>query len=120
MGRMRFKAGGRTARRVPGEMNGTERSYFETVLKPRQLAGEIVRIDFEKHTFKLADDTRYTPDFWCLMADGTVEIHEVKGFMEDDALVKIKVAASMFPEFRFLSMSKRPKKDGGGWNQREF
>jgi hypothetical protein len=117
---MRFRAGGRTARRVPGEMNGTERSYFETILKPRQLAGEIVRIDFEKHTFKLADDTRYTPDFWCLMADGTVEIHEVKGFMEDDALVKIKVAASMFPEFRFLSMSKRPKKDGGGWTEREF
>jgi hypothetical protein len=47
--------------------------------------------------FRLADNTFYTPDFMVVMADGLLEAHEVKGFWEDDARVKIKVAASLFP-----------------------
>jgi hypothetical protein len=51
--------------------------------------------------FSLGDDTRYTPDFMVIKNDGTIEFHEVKGFMRPAARVKIKVAARMFPWFRW-------------------
>lgn len=101
-----------------GVMNGTERAYHEH-LTQRQHAGEIAWFKFEGMTFKLADDTRYTPDFAVMLADGQMEIHEVKGFWTDDARVKIKVAAELFP-FAFIAIKKKAKKDGGGWESEVF
>jgi len=46
-------------------------------------------------------------------------MHEVKGFWQDDARVKIKVAADMYP-FRFIAVKPRAKKDGGGWQTEAF
>lgn len=111
-------AKGRAVRRHPGEMNKTETAYA-THLDQRIAAGEIAAYWFERLTLKLAADTRYTPDFMVQLHCGTIEIHEVKGFWEDDALVKIKVAASLFP-FRFIAVSAIAKKAGGGWSIREF
>lgn len=103
----------------PGVMNGTEAAYAE-VLELRKLAGnDIDWYAFEAITLKLAQDTRYTPDFVVMRHDGLMEMHETKGFWQDDAKVKIKVAAEKFP-FRFLAAKKRPKKDGGGWEVTEF
>jgi hypothetical protein len=48
-----------------------------------------------------------------------LEMHEVKGFWQDDARVKIKVAASIYP-FRFVAVTARAKKHGGGWAVEEF
>lgn len=101
-----------------GEMNATEREYAR-VLELRRQAGQIDWFKFEGITFKLADDTRYTPDFAVLNADGTLEMHEVKGHFVDDAKVKVKVAADMFP-VRFVVVKKRRKKDGGGWEVEYF
>ena len=70
---------------------------------------------FEGVTFKLADDTRYTPDFAVQTTSGQIEFHEVKGFWRDDARVKIKVASKMFP-FRFLAVTK----EKAGWKVEEF
>jgi len=59
----------------------------------------------EPMTFRLAGRTRYTPDFgvWPHPAsDWRFTLCEVKGFMRDDASVKIKVAADLFPQFRWL------------------
>lgn len=109
---------GRTVRRVSGAMNGTEAAYA-IHLDTLKAAREIVDYWFESMTFKLADGCRYTPDFVVLMADGMIEVHEVKGHWEDDALVKIKVAAELFP-FRFLAVQKIAQKAGGGWAIREF
>ena len=67
----------------------------------------------------LADNTFYTGDFAVQAADEVVEIHEVKGFWQDDARVKIKVAASLYP-FRFFAVKPVAKKDGGGWKREEF
>jgi hypothetical protein len=107
-------ARGRT-RRTPGTMNKTEAAYAAT-LELRKAAGELLGYWYEAVTFKLAKDTRYTPDFLVQLADGTLEAHEVKGFWEDDARVKIKVAASMFPVL-FRAMKPKPKKHGGGWEE---
>jgi len=105
-------------RRTPGTMNKAEAAYAGT-LEVRKAAGELIGYWYEAVTFKLAKDTRYTPDFLVQLADGTLEAHEVKGFWEDDARVKIKVAASMFPVL-FRAMKPRAKKHGGGWEEEVF
>lgn len=112
----RFAHGRR--RHEPGTMNKTEARYA-SVLEARKLAGEVIWYSFEAVTFRLAKRTSYTPDFLVMLADGTLECHECKGFWEDDARVKIKVAAEKFP-FRFVAMRELPKKEGGGWASEEL
>ena len=109
---------GARGRRVPGEMNGTETRY-SVELEGRKRLGEIEWYAFEAITFKLGKDCRYTPDFIVMLPDGLLEAHEVKGRWEDDALVKVRVAAAMFP-FRFVALEAQPKKLGGGFKTREF
>lgn len=54
-----------------------------------------------------------------MRANGEMEAHEVKGFWTDDARVKIKVAASLFP-FKFVAVKVQSQKNGGGWAIEEF
>lgn len=96
-----------------GAMNKTEAAY-ESHLKMRKHLNEVAWYKFEGMKFRLADSTFYTPDFAVMLADGRMELHEVKGFWTDDARVKIKVAASLYP-FQFIAI----KKSGDGW-QSEF
>lgn len=101
-----------------GKMNNTEKAY-DRHLALRLQAGEIIWYCFEGIKFRLADKTFYTPDFPVLTASGLMEIHEVKGYWTDDARVKIKVAAEMYP-FRFLAVKKRTRKQGRGWDIETF
>ena len=80
-------------------------------------AGLILWHKFEPLKLRFADNTFYTPDFAVLPASTRViELHEVKGFWRDDARVKIKVAASLFP-FRFIAVTLHKR---GGWMVKEF
>ena len=97
-----------------GEMNNTEAAY-EQELSLRRKVGEIAWYRFEGLKFRLADNTFYTPDFAVMLKDGTLEAHEVKGFWQDDARVKIKVAAEMYP-IRFIAVTKKH----GLWELEEF
>ena len=97
-----------------GKMNKSEAAYADHLEKRRHL-GEIVRWRFEPMKFRLADKTFYTPDFLVTMP-GHLECHEFKGFMEEDANVKIKVVAEMFPEFLFIIV----KKEKGVFTFREL
>lgn len=108
-------------RHTPGQMNGTESAYAE-LLQIRKLAGEIIDWQFEAITFKLADDTRYTPDFTVYLADGSMEFIDAKGGgpIDPKSLVKIKCAAEKFWMFRFVMEQKQAKKHGGGWKRKEF
>ncbi|MCO6539869.1 MAG: DUF1064 domain-containing protein [Gilliamella sp.] len=101
-----------------GQMNKTETEYYQ-YLKTLEQANEIIWFKFEGLKFKLANNTTYTPDFVVMNKDGLIELHEVKGFWMDDARVKIKVAADMYP-FKFLAIKKKAKKLGGGWEIEEF
>lgn len=93
---------GKTAH-ARGEPNQTERRYRDEFLIPRILSGEIAECVFEGKTFELAHRCNYTPDWHVVRADGKVECHEVKGAMVwDDARVKLKVAARMNPEVKFV------------------
>ena len=92
-----YMAKGRRRQRSEG-MNTTERKYAEH-LELQKSVGLISWWAYQPLKFKLrlADKTYYTPDFMVLRSDELLEIHEVKGFMEDDAAVKLKVAAETFP-----------------------
>ncbi len=103
----------RGTRRKPGVMNKLEASYAQE-LERRKMEGEIEWWAYEAVTLKLADRCRYTPDFLVLLANGELECHETKGFMRDDARVKLKVAAEQFP-IRFVLVRARAKRDGGGF-----
>lgn len=101
-----------------GQMNKTEQAYADYLERQKQ-AGEILWYKFEGIKLRLADNTFYTPDFVVMGVGGELSMHEVKGFWQDDAKVKIKVAADMYP-FRFVAIRVRAKKDGGGWDVEEF
>ena len=101
-----------------GAMNKTEAAY-DAHLAAQHHAGQILWRKFEGLKLRLADNTFYTPDFAVMAADGVMECHEVKGYWQDDARAKIKVAADLYP-FRFIAVRAKPKKDGGGWAVEDF
>lgn len=101
-----------------GTMNATEREYAAELETLRQ-AGDIAWYKFEGVKLRLADNTFYTPDFAVMTAANLMQMHEVKGFWTDDARVKIKVAADMYP-FEFFALKKRSKKAGGGFEAEAF
>lgn len=101
-----------------GDKNKTENEYGQR-LELQLRAGEVLWYKFEGIKLRLADNTFYTPDYFVMVKSGELECHEVKGYWEDDARVKIKVAASMYP-FRFVALQRLPKKSGGGFKVEEF
>jgi len=96
-------------------MNATEK-LRGIELEAKRRNGVIAAWWFEKFTFKLADDTRYTPDFVIQELDGTLRCEEIKGFWRDDAKVKTKVFCAQFP-FALRSLKKA---NGGGWEIKEY
>jgi len=117
-GRPQPKAFYAQGRLKPGAMNKSEASYG-AFLEREKAAGRILWYRFEGLKLRLADNTFYTPDFAVLAADCIMECHEVKGFWQDDARVKIKVAADLYP-FRFKALKALAKKYGGGWEEEDF
>jgi hypothetical protein len=89
------------------KLNKTERAWYRRV----QQSHSFVRA--QAITLKLGDDCRYTPDISGYDASGQEILWEVKGFMRDDALVKIKTAARMYPEKRFILV----KKNKNEWDE---
>lgn len=101
-----------------GEMNATEQRYA-AYLEDRRREGAVVWWKFEGLKLRLADLAFYTVDFFVMLADGTLEAHEVKGNWEDDARLKIKVAQEIYP-FRFIAVKPVPASRGGGWQVEDF
>lgn len=104
----------RGVRKQPGQMNKLEQAY-SVYLDGLKHAGLIAWYKFEGIKLRLADKTFYTPDFFVMRDDLTIEVHEVKGFWEDDARVKIKVAADSYP-FKFIAIQKQK----GEWVTESF
>ena len=85
--------------------NKTEQAFGLRLLSQKQ-RGEILWYAYEPFKLRLAKTTFYTPDFAAVWEDGAILIYEVKGFWRDDARVKIKVAARLFPFFQFFAVTK--------------
>lgn len=118
-GKHSFQALGRLPK---GQMNKTEAAYEAEVLKPALMAGDVLWYRFEGVKLRLADNTFLTMDFAVMLADHTLEMHDVKGsprIFQDDAKVKIKVAAEMYP-FVFKTAFPKLKRDGGGFKVEQY
>lgn len=107
-------------RHVRCELNKTETAYAME-LDARKHAGEVLWYLFEPVTFYLAKGLRFTPDFWVCYshAGGYQEFVDVKGAkaaIQDKATVKIKMAAAVYPMFRWSQAIKVK----GGFERREF
>jgi len=105
--------------RLPaGTMNKTEAAYA-SFLDTLVACKDVVWWKFEAVKLRLAEKTFYSPDFLVMRSDGSLECHEVKGHWEDDARVKIKVAASIYP-MQFIAVQQLAKGKGGGWKVERF
>lgn len=102
-----------------GVMNKTEARYAQ-FLDARKADGSVTWWGFEVVKLRLAKRTWLTVDFLVQVADGSFELHEVKGrkgnryFATEDGKLKAKFAAEQFPfwPFRIVWPAK-----AGGWDQ---
>ena len=106
----------RTKARQPKHAPNKTEARYNAVLETQYHAKQIKGYGFQRYTLRLADDTRYTPDFHVVRLDDVLEFHEVKGgFAREDAILKLKVAAEMFPHpFRLAKWTKDK-----GWEVKE-
>jgi hypothetical protein len=82
----------------PGRMNKTEAIYAERLSADR----DVLYWKFEPLKFRIAKQTNYTPDFMAV-TQNEIWIIEVKGGYErEDARLKWKTAAEMYPMFRWF------------------
>jgi hypothetical protein len=79
---------------TPGEMNGLEKRYAQH-LGVRKATGEVLDWRFEPLKLLLAPKATFTGDFVVKTAAG-LELHETKGWWEEDARLKMKWAAKDF------------------------
>ena len=81
-------------------MNKLEKRYAE-YLELQKIADLIAGWWWEPMKFRIGPNfkTTYCPDFMVEPKDGQIRFDETKGFLRDDAAVKFKVAAQMYPLF---------------------
>jgi hypothetical protein len=77
-------------------MNRLEASYAKH-LDLRKAAGEVIAWWFEALSFRIGHLCKWHPDFLVQLTDGTLELHDTKGFTQDDARVKARAIADKFP-----------------------
>lgn len=105
---------GKRIRQHSGDgMNSWERAYKAELERDWKF---IIR----EISLPLANGARYKVDFMVARgshSDGiwSVECHEVKGRALSTGILKVKVAASLYPFWKFRLVTKRTKKQGGGW-----
>jgi hypothetical protein len=94
-------------------LNKTERAYYT-----RLVMLNVRCLHIQSITLVLAHDCRFTADFSYRDENGRITFVDVKGFQREDALIKIKMAARLFPEFRFVIATKANTIEG--WQHKEI
>lgn len=67
--------------------------------------GEIKSWEYEADEFMFPvkrGNVRYLPDFKITNNDGSIEYHEVKGYMDDDSRVKLKRMEKYYPDIKLV------------------
>ncbi len=109
----RHKVPPRTRIKVDADgMNGLERKFRDDYIMPRVRTGEILTWSFEMFTIKLAHNLHYTPDFRIKNAAGVVAFYETKGFLREDAWIKMKICEKLVDESLYLCKWSK----AGGWS----
>ncbi len=104
----------------PGVMNKTEAAYAEYLVS-QQKSGHVHHWWYCAFKIRVAyDEAWIVIDFMVQLPDGTLEWRDVKGGpTREDALIKEKVVATLYP-FRVVEVRKQKKSLGGGWVTREI
>lgn len=90
-------------------MNKTEARYAQE-LETMKRSGEIIDYRFNGVRFRLADNTNYTPDFF-IVYPGHFEVVEIKGFQREAGQARFKIAAEIYPWFRWRMVK---------WDQKQW
>jgi hypothetical protein len=81
--------------------------YLDFLLKAR----EIRSWEYEAETFEFNGIKRgnrfYTPDFKVINRDGSIEYHEVKGWMDPRSATKLKRMAHFYPEIKIVIIDQK-------------
>lgn len=94
-------------------MNKLEQERYD-LLKTDSL---VANLRAQSLTFRLANGLRFTPDLTYDLIDGSRYVDEVKGkHTWDDSLAKLKMAASVYPEWRWRLVWK----EDGQWETQEI
>jgi hypothetical protein len=104
------KAATSTRQRYGGYASSWEREYADYLSQDMTIKAW----QYEAIRLILAPKTTYLPDFFVTRLDGRLEIREVKGYLREKDNIKLKVAAKMFPMFRFYLV----RKVGDRWDHK--
>jgi hypothetical protein len=111
----RARFGGQYRKQEGRGMNKTEWD-FKATCQAAWLKGQILSHYRPENPFRLAGNTVYSPDRIVKELDERISVIEIKGHMRDDAAVKLKVAAHMYPQYRWLLVKRGPQ---GSWRVQE-
>jgi hypothetical protein len=98
--------------------NKLESDYADHLEADRQ-ANKIARWWPKPFKVRLANRCWYEADFLVQLLDGTLEIHETKGFMREDALLKLKFLVQTYP-FPVWVIQKEKCQGGFAWKKTLF
>ena len=85
------------------KMNKTEARYAAEFLAPQKHGLLIKDWGFERLRIYLGNRTWYWPDFDVVELNDSLTLVEVKGaYVREDAWIKLKIAASMYPHFNVV------------------
>lgn len=78
----------------------------------------------QSFSLRLGNGAWFKPDIFVfddnpMLIDRRPVAYEVKGFAREAAVARIKIAAGLYPEIRFVLVRKRRKAEGGGWQEQE-
>jgi len=97
-------------------MNRLERGFRDAVLAPALARGQLLAYWREPLRFRLGGRCSFCPDFAAIEPDGRLVLIELKGgWFRDDAKVKTKVAAALYPHFGWLLVFREGRR---GWSVR--
>ena len=86
---------------------------YSLYLDALKMAGKILAWRYEAFSLRLADkdvgQAWYKPDFLVEYPDGTFTLDEVKGWMRTADRIRLLVAASQYPWFRFRLVTREKK-----------
>ena len=71
--------------------------------------GSIVKWEYEPDTYEFPvkrGNRFYTPDFKIFNDDGSVEYHEIKGYMDQSSRTKLKRMEKYYPEIKLILVDK--------------
>jgi len=92
---------------TPPEFKSKLEAAFANYLQGLQYGGIVTMWRYEPMRLHLAHKTSYTPDFLVQMGKSLI-LYEVKGWHKNrrDSLTHLKVAASLYPCFRFVLVTR--------------